>query len=147
MFHVVDDLPEMRWMLKELIEDAGYACLQFDSAESYLEYFNSPEYVAPVAILSDYSMPGKTGLELIKQVRGKLPLQKAVIISGLLDSELHAVIESHLCHSLAKPYRMEKMISLLGVLLKCEEKYQLNSEPLPARCEFSLTHDCPHYSG
>ena len=45
MFHVIDDLPELRGVLKELIECAGYACMQFGSAESYLEYFNSPEYL------------------------------------------------------------------------------------------------------
>ncbi len=147
MFHVIDDLPELRGVLKELIECAGYACMQFDSAESYLEYFNSPEFIAPVAILSDYLMAGKTGLELVKQVREKLPLQKAVIVSGSYDSELNATIGSYLCYSLTKPYDVKKLFSLLEVLLKCEKKYQSKPELLQSRCEFDLEHECPHYSG
>jgi DNA-binding NtrC family response regulator len=147
MFHVVDDLPELRGVLRDLIECAGYACMQFDSTESYLEYFNSPEFVAPVAILTDYQMPGKTGLELIKQVREKLPLQKAVIVSGTYAPELHTIIESYLCHSLTKPYNIEEMFSLLEMLVTCENKYQSKSAPSQARCEFSQEHKCPHYSG
>jgi len=147
VFHVIDDLPELRGVLKDLIECAGYSCMQFDSAESYLEYFYSPEFVAPVAILSDYQMPGKTGLELIKEVRGKLPLQKAVIISGTYAPESHASIKSHLCHCIAKPYRIKEMFSLLQRLLDCEKKYQSESAPLHARCEFDQKHMCPHCSG
>ncbi len=147
MFHVVDDLPGLRELFKELIECAGYESMQFDSTESYLEYFNSPEYVAPVAILTDYLMTGKTGFELVKQVRKKLPLQKMVIVSGIAGYELTATIESYLCYSLAKPYHMEELFSLLETLVKCEEKHQAKSEYLQPRCEFGLEHACPFYPG
>ncbi len=145
MFHIIDDLPEMLDILKNLIEYANYDSMQFDSAESYLEYFNSPEFVAPVAIISNYRMPGKTGLELVKQVRGKLPLQKAVILSGMFDLELNSTIDSYLCYSLAKPYNMEKMLSLLKELVKCEKKYQSKSGGYQAFCEFGIGHKCPFY--
>ena len=147
MFHVVDDMPELRRILKELIAIAGYDAMQFDSAESYLEYFNSPEFVAPVAILSDYMMTGKTGLELVEQVREKLPLQKAVIVSGSYSSELNAAIESDLCYSLDKPYNVEELLLLLEALGKCEKKYQSKSGVLQAHCEFGLEQECPLYSG
>lgn len=107
MFHVIDDIPELRDVLKELIVCSGHQSMQFDSAESYLEYFDSDDFVAPVAILSDYMMTGITGFQLIKQVRKELPYQKAVILSGTPCSEFHADIESHLCYSLTKPYRIE----------------------------------------
>jgi DNA-binding NtrC family response regulator len=147
MFHVIDGLPETRDLLKEQIECAGYDSMQFDSAKSYLEYFNSPEFITPVAILSGYLMHGKTGIELVKQVRKKLPLQRAVIVSGVDDSLLHATIKSYLCYSLAKPYHMEELFSLLEVLVKCEKRYQSKPEALQAHCEFGLEHECPHCSG
>jgi DNA-binding NtrC family response regulator len=146
MFHVVDDVLYLRDLLKRLIESAGHDSMQFDSAESYLEYFNSPEFVAPVAIFTNYLMTGKTGLELIEQVREKLPLQKAVIVSGSYSSELNAAIKSDLCYSLDKPYNLEKLLSLLEALVKCEKEYQSKPGGLQARCEFGLEQECPLYS-
>lgn len=69
MFHLVDDTPEVLDSLHDLIEYAGYKSMRFDSAESYLEHFNTSEFAAPVAIITDYEMPGLSGLAMIKQVR------------------------------------------------------------------------------
>jgi len=145
MFHIVDDIPELRDVLKELIVCGGYESMQFDSAESYLEYFNSDAYVAPAAILSDYIMTGLTGLQLIKKVRERLPLQKAVIISGTPCSELLVNIESYLCYSLTKPFRVEKLFALLKALDKCDHHCHKDSDNFPMRCHYGLEHECPFH--
>jgi DNA-binding NtrC family response regulator len=144
MFHVVDDVSQLCYILSKLIEIQGYKTMQFDSAESYLEYFNSAEFIPPIAILSDYVMSGKTGLEMIKKVRKKLPYQKAVIISGTSCSESDATIHSYLCYSLAKPYSIEELSSLLEALIKCEQDCNLNFGA-HIRCEYGLDHECPFY--
>jgi two-component system response regulator FixJ len=146
MFHVVDDLPDLRDVLCQIIASKGYKAMQFDSAESYLEYFNSAGYVAPTAILSDYLMGGQTGLQLIKKVREKAPHQRVVIVSGTPCADLDAKIDSHLCFSLAKPYRMEQLFSLLDALTNCEKNYSPNSEnPDRVDCRYGLEHECPFY--
>jgi len=145
MFHVVDDIPELRNVSKELITYAGYKSMQFDSTESYLEYFHSDAYAAPVAILTDYMMTGETGLQLIKHVRKELPHQKAVIISGTPCSELVADIESYLCYSLIKPYKIAKLFAMLEALKKCDQHCMKDSDQYPAQCEYGLKHECPFY--
>jgi len=146
MFHIVDDMPELRDILSEIIASKGYKTMQFDSAESYLSYFNSIEYVAPIAILSDYIMDGQTGLQLIKKVREKRPHQKAVIISGTPGFEFNLNIDSYLCYSLNKPYKMKNLFSLLEALVQCDKHCQLNPvNALQARCKFGLEHACPFY--
>ncbi len=148
MFHIVDDVPELRDVLKELVACSGHRSMQFDSAESYLEYFDSDDFVAPVAILSDYMMSGKTGLQLIREVRKRLPHQKAVIISGTPCSELHADIESHLCYSLTKPYRIDKLFFLLEALERCDQHCRPDSDNFKQpRCHYGLAHECPFFPG
>jgi len=145
MFHIIDDIPELRDVLKELIVCAGYESMQFDSAESYLEYFNSDAFVAPVAILTDYMMSGKTGMQLVRKVRERLPFQKAVIISGTPCEAFNANIESHLCYSLTKPYKIEKLFALLEALEKCEQNCLPDQGCFQNRCDYGLEHECPFY--
>jgi len=146
MFHIIDDEPELLDVLKELIAYDGKKTMQFDSAESYLDYFHSDAFVAPVAILTDYMMTGKTGLQLIKQVREKLPHQKAVIISGTLCSDFNPNAESYLCYSLTKPYKIEKLFAMLEALEKCEQHCQPDADSVqPGRCQYGLEHECPFH--
>ncbi len=145
MFHIIDDIPELRDVLKELIASAGYQAMPFDSAESYLDYFHSDAFVAPIAILSDYMMTGKTGFQLIRTVRQTLPFQKAVIISGTPCSDFDANIESHLCYSLTKPYKVEKLFALLTALEKCDQDCRPAHDKFRLRCQYNLEHACPFY--
>jgi DNA-binding NtrC family response regulator len=118
-FHIVDDVRELCDVMAELIAMAGYRSMQFDSAESHLDYFNSDRFSAPIAILTDYAMFGQTGLQLIRQVRRRLPRQKAVIISNTPCPELGEHIELQLCYSLAKPFRVEQLFTVLKALEQC----------------------------
>jgi len=145
MFHIVDDIQQLREILQALMKREGYEAMTFDSAESYLDYVHSAEFSAPVAIFTDYMMPGDNGLELVKKVREILPLQKAVIISGTPSSELDADIESYLCYSLTKPFRAEKLYDLLQALVKCEHECHAATDGYPPRCKFELEHECPFF--
>ena len=142
MFHVIDDQPVLRSVLCELLESQGYQSMHFDSAELYLEYFHSPEFVAPAAILSDYCMPGKTGLELIKLVRARLPHQKAVIMTGNLQAHIEPGLENHLCFLLIKPYKLEQLFAVLQAQKSC----QLSGAEFPMQCEQGLDHQCPFHT-
>ncbi|MFQ5355787.1 MAG: response regulator [Mariprofundaceae bacterium] len=147
MFHLVDDTPEVLDSLHDLIEYAGYKSMRFDSAESYLEHFNTSEFAAPVAIITDYEMPGLSGLAMIKQVREKLPLQKAVVISGTPREELNGALETYLCYSLPKPYKVEKLFSMLEALSQCEKDYQPEPINFQPGCQYGLEHACPFQPG
>ena len=145
MFYAIDDLSDVLDVLKELIEYPGYEVLCFASAEKYLEYFDSPEFIAPIAILTDYMMMGQNGLELIKKVREKIPFQKAVMLSGTPCADLDASLESYLCYSLQKPYKPEKLFSVLKILIECEQHSSFHSKSNGMNCIFGLDHACPFH--
>jgi len=145
MFHIVDDIPELREILQALIKHQGYESMTFDSAETYLAYFHSPAFSPPVAIITDFMMTGANGLELIRTVRERFPFQKAVIVSGTPSAELNAHFESCPCYSLTKPYRAEKLFSLLQALITCEHECGTDADGFEATCKYGLEHECPFY--
>jgi len=145
MFHAIDDLSDILDVLKDLIEYAGYEVMCFASSEKYLEYLDSPEFIAPIAILTDYMMVGQNDLELIKKVRERIPFQKAVILSGTPGADLEASLESYVCYALLKPYKPEKLFSILDALTECEQHCMLHSKIDEMDCAFGLEHTCPFH--
>jgi len=145
MFHILDDETELLEILQEMIEDAGYKVKQFNSAEAYLDYFNSPDFFAPIAIITDYQMSGLTGLSLIKKVHEKIPHQKAIIISGTPSPVLERAIHNHLCFFSPKPNHFTVVPSLLESLSRCEHDYQVGDVKRLPDCKYGLNHKCPNY--
>jgi len=72
---IVEDEELMRAILRQIIEDAGYAVVTSNSAESALEAFLSGEVSVT---LTDIKMPGQDGLELLDQIKSIDP--EAVVI-------------------------------------------------------------------
>jgi two-component system cell cycle sensor histidine kinase/response regulator CckA len=61
-------------------------------------------------ILTDYLLPGQSGLDLIQKCRSHLPNLKAVLFSGYLDEKLRQKAqELSNCRFLAKPFTSEDL--------------------------------------
>ncbi|MFH1383082.1 MAG: FAD-dependent oxidoreductase [Chloroflexota bacterium] len=76
---VVDDEPIMRESLRDWLTDAGY---QVDTAESGEEALKTiTEHDFGVAIV-DLRLPGKDGIEVLREAKQKLPGLKGVIITA-----------------------------------------------------------------
>jgi len=87
---IVDDDGAMRDMLASLFQDQGYAVDQAESAERALELSREVEYAA---VLSDVRMPGKSGTELVGELR-QLRAQTPVVLMtafGSIDSAVEAM--------------------------------------------------------
>ena len=84
---IVDDDGAMRDMLASLFQDQGYAVDQAESAERALELSREVEYAA---VLSDVRMPGKSGTELVGELR-QLRAQTPVVLMTAFGSIVSAV--------------------------------------------------------
>jgi PAS domain S-box-containing protein len=81
---VVDDEPSLAELMSEVIEIAGYQARRFTSSTEALAAFRA-EPQAYVAMLSDQTMPGMTGLDLLREVRAIRPDLPVFIASGYSD--------------------------------------------------------------
>jgi len=117
VFHIVDDQSNMCEVVDEIIALAGYECLQFHSAEAYLKFMQSNGYRAPIALFTDYMMPGMNGEAFATAVRSIQPEQNIILVSAYLFSN-HPPCNSGLFNQyLAKPFQVESMLSMLHSLV------------------------------
>lgn len=101
---VVDDDETIRDTLYELLS-AEYQCQTADTAEQAFARLEVDSYDV---VLTDISMPGLSGLELLGHVRQKYPNTPVIIISGISDQD-HAqgLIRLGAFDYLLKPFRLE----------------------------------------
>jgi DNA-binding NtrC family response regulator len=141
-FHVIEDEPGLRKVMGALVTIEGYKAACFESAEAYLDFFSSPQYITPAAVIIDNRLPGMRGTALVRHIREHRPLQKMVIATATLTDIKTAKTE--LCYELPKPFRYEQLKLLLRGLVECTETYGTDPECFEhGICEFGLEHLCP----
>ena len=101
---VVDDDDAIRDTLYDLLSE-DHLCHVAATAERALEWLAKDVYDV---VLTDISMPGLSGVELLGLVRQNQPLTPVIIISGIQD-EGHAkgILKLGAFDYLLKPFRLE----------------------------------------
>ena len=101
---IVDDDETIRDNLYELFEEA-HSCHLAETAEQAMEFLKTEKYDV---VLTDISMPGLSGVELLAFIRQHQEDTPVIIISGLSD-DAHAqgLIKMGAFEYLAKPLRLE----------------------------------------
>lgn len=101
---LVDDDETIRDTLYELLSEF-YVCQTAETAEKAFARLEADEYDV---VLTDISMPGLSGLELLGHVRQKFPETPVIIISGIGDQE-HAqgLIRLGAFDFLLKPFTLD----------------------------------------
>ncbi len=80
---IVDDEPEITSILFDLFSDQ-HECTTAGSAEEALEKFASTDFEL---VVSDITMPGMSGLDMISHIKGLRPNSVVVMISGMQTVE------------------------------------------------------------
>lgn len=117
---VVDDSPFFRNMLKPLLDAAGYAATVVTSVDEALALRERGERFD--IILSDIEMPGQTGLDLARAVRGddKWRETPLVALSSLSeDNDMSAGLAAGFDRYVAK-FDRERLLDMLASSLKKE---------------------------
>jgi len=116
-FHVISPEQDGGDTLASLIETEGHKVRRFDGLLSYMNYFTSPEYKPPLAIVADDLLAESGGSDLIKLIRNRFPFQKIAIFSDApADSQPDT---SGRCFVLPKPIRPETLHMLILAMIAC----------------------------
>ncbi|HKQ99563.1 MAG TPA: response regulator [Pyrinomonadaceae bacterium] len=103
----VDDDPEIRDQLVELLQGKHFV-QEAESGEAALEWLaREPEWHA---VITDISMPGLSGLELVGRIRQMMPDTPVIVLSGLNDPAYKAgALGMDVFKYMTKPYRLDEI--------------------------------------
>lgn len=82
---IVDDEPQIRGLVRRLLERAGYECATADSAAEAYELLKDDAFEL---LLADLQMPGESGLELLERVLKERDDLAAIMVTGVDDPQL-----------------------------------------------------------
>ena len=108
----VDDDEVVLLMVERLLDRAGFAVTAYSSPEDLLDAVRNGTACYDL-LITDYSMPGMTGLELARELRVLCPELPVVVSSGFVSEELRAEAdEAGVCHVLHKENSYEELPSM-----------------------------------
>ena len=112
---VVDDDPEMRSLLAEELEDEGY---RVTVAKNGLDVLSELPFQSYDLIITDWKLPVRDGLQILKSVRELNPKMPFVLITAFGDAKLKRRVERTGAVYLQKPFSMEGFKAMVRSLLK-----------------------------
>jgi len=116
---VVDDEAPDLACIRHALNSADFGVLEADGYDGAVQLFDSRADETEL-LLTDVSLPGKTGIELARALLRKKPSLKVLFISGHVGAEVirfHGLPASD-HHFLPKPFRAEHLIERVQELLK-----------------------------
>lgn len=114
---VIDDEPVVRMLACQTLRQAGYTCLEADSALAALEQLQSdPQRLDGMVV--DIRLPDMSGLNLVRLARIQRPGTPALFISGYAqpateEPELQQLLQAFL----PKPFTPDQLLAAVRELL------------------------------
>ena len=120
---VVDDDKSIRWILDKALKKAGFEVTCFENADSILKNIRKRE---PSVIISDVRMPGKSGIEMLENVKREYPKIPIIIMTAFsdLDTTVNS-LQKGAYDYITKPFDIVETISLIK---KCSRNIPSNKE-------------------
>src|ERR1700709_2384929 len=114
---VVDDDPDIRSLTRTFLEHEGYeACISGDAARAAQIFRTSPHIDL---LITDYSMPHQSGMELALELKSLQPALPVLIISGITISLTQlGQMETHGWNFLAKPFSLPQLLAKVHTILQ-----------------------------
>ncbi|NLV68993.1 MAG: PAS domain S-box protein, partial [Spirochaetes bacterium] len=116
---VIDDEIFMLNIARGFLEQCGYQVITAEGANEGIETYK--KYHSNIAaVLIDYSMPGKNGIEVfvdLKKINGSI---KAILSSGMLDGITRNIaIEAGISDTVNKPYTIAELSDRMKKIVVC----------------------------
>ncbi len=105
---LIDDEPHSLSAMRMALEDE-FDCLTAEDADTALKRMDE-EWVQ--AVICDQRMPGRTGVELLTELRERWPEAVRILITGYTDpaAMAQAINEAGIQHFLTKPWHPEQLL-------------------------------------
>ncbi len=113
---VVDDNKAICEILADFFQDEGYAVKTTFSGDQAIQAIHAQ---IPRVILIDYNMPGKNGLETLKEVQGLISGVPVIMITANADKDvfLEAKKKGLVRYFVSKPFNIASLVQLVMQLI------------------------------
>ena len=108
---IVDDDASIRWVLERALRQAGVASKSFEHADAALAALRQG---APDVLVTDIRMPGRSGLEMLEEIRAKRPRLPVIVMTAHSDLESAvAAYQGGAFEYLPKPFDIDQAVDLV----------------------------------
>lgn len=113
---IVEDDPTSAELLSAVLEDEGFQPVVCASAFDAIGPFR---HLRPVAVLVDWVIPGGSGIELCRQLRGLDPAVPILFVSGRSDeASVSRGLDAGADDFVSKPFRPQELVARLDAHLR-----------------------------
>ena len=131
---IVDDEPAICWALRTNLEEDRHRVKVFSTGESFLKDI---EKGTPDLVLLDVRLPGVSGLELLKRLRGDHPRLPVIVMTAFGDiSTAVQAVQGSAFEYLTKPFDLEEALQTIRKALA-----QSHLKPLSPKGSSDLSSD------
>jgi FixJ family two-component response regulator len=115
LISIIDDDPNARDGMRDLVESLGYRAKAFASAEHFLA---TNDFADTSCLVTDLQMPGLNGVELLEKLRSQ-GCQMPIIVVTAYPSEKHRTraLDAGAVGFLSKPFNEESLIECLATAI------------------------------
>jgi DNA-binding NtrC family response regulator len=111
---VVDDEPLIRWAVRQILEDAGYAVVEAGSAAEALTCIGEADGRPVSVALLDLRLPDSDDLTLLRLVRGQAPACRIILMTAHGSPEILAdAIEQGAFATVSKPFDLSNVLHVV----------------------------------
>jgi len=108
---IVDDDASIRWVLERALKQAGLETRVFEQADAALAALRQ---AAPDVLVTDIRMPGRSGLEMLEEIRAKRPRLPVIVMTAHSDLESAvAAYQGGAFEYLPKPFDIDQAVELV----------------------------------
>jgi two-component system response regulator HupR/HoxA len=136
---IVDDEPRVLDALEAILA-AEFCVLRADSGEAALRLLDDEDVAV---ILTDYRMPGMSGVELLQRSQERAPDAIRIVLTAYtdVDSLMEAINTGRIYHFVPKPWNPS---DLLTVVRRAAERHALARENARLRDELEVAYNALH---
>ncbi|MBK3735729.1 response regulator [Azospirillum brasilense] len=110
---LVEDEALVRMATATVLEHAGFRIMEASSGPDALDAFaRDPEVDL---VLTDYAMPGMTGLELVRELRVQRPGLPVLMVTGYAEIQRASALDG--LPILQKPYQADELVARIRAAL------------------------------
>ncbi len=113
---LLEDDPTLRELLTETLE--SHPVHSFENGKAVLEWFENHPAHHVTLVISDYDIPGLTGVETMMKIRAFAPRLKFILMSGNLSGDIKKLVhQNHLDGCLHKPFALSELEQIVETAL------------------------------